>query len=52
MPQDTPESYHAAVLSALSFFRSVIKCGEPWTPTCEQIYQETKELVEAAGRTR
>jgi hypothetical protein len=33
------------VSQTLAFFASVIKCGEPWTPTCQEAYENASALL-------
>lgn len=33
---------NARLRTCLGFFASVIKCGEPWTDTCEAEYRKAK----------
>ncbi|MFC6790555.1 hypothetical protein ACFQE0_13660 [Methylobacterium komagatae] len=35
----------AAVSECLGFFASVIKSGEPWTETCEEMYAKAKAAM-------
>jgi hypothetical protein len=36
----TLEAQVADMGTTLSFFASVIKSGEPWTPSCQQAYEK------------
>jgi len=47
----TPEREAASVLyRALSFAKSAIKSGEPWTDSCEEIIQAAIDLADGSDK--
>lgn len=39
----------SAASEPLGLFPSVIKCGEPWTPTCQHVLDQARQAITALG---